>query len=62
MQQFFSLLNQQGNPVYTYSLGDKNMESRHMERGLGVVVRGKLNLSQKHALAAQRTNLSVGVH
>ena len=49
----------QGNPGYTYNLGDERLESSPAKRELGVWVDGKLSMSQ-HALTAKRANRVLG--
>ncbi|GAB0179976.1 hypothetical protein GRJ2_000462900 [Grus japonensis] len=49
-----------GNPGYTFKLGDKRLESNLTERGLGVWIDGKLNMSQQCGLAAKRANCVLG--
>ncbi|TRZ08529.1 hypothetical protein HGM15179_018576 [Zosterops borbonicus] len=39
-----------------YRLGNKTLDSSSTERGMGVLVNGKLNISQQCALAARRAN------
>ena len=50
----------QGNPGYTYKLGDKRLKSSPAEREQGLWVDGKLNESQQHVLAAKRANRALG--
>ncbi|PKU33283.1 hypothetical protein llap_16413 [Limosa lapponica baueri] len=49
-----------GNPGYAYKLGEKRLERSPMERDLGIWVDGKLNMSQRCALAAKRANHVLG--
>ncbi|KAJ7417706.1 hypothetical protein BTVI_31751 [Pitangus sulphuratus] len=48
-----------GNPGCMYRLGNEMMESSSMERDLGILTNGKLNMNHC-ALAARRANLVLG--
>ena len=50
----------QYNPGCTYRLEDKRLECSTRERDLGVLVDGKLYMSQQCALAAKRANCILG--
>ena len=44
------------NLCYQYKLGDIRMENNPAKKDLGVLVDGKLDMSQQYALAAQTVN------
>lgn len=48
------------NPGYRYRLGDEAQESNPAERGLGVLVYNKINMSQQYAQVARKAKHIMG--
>jgi len=49
-----------GNSHYHYKLGDERIEHSPGEKDLGVIVDGKLVMSQQYVLTAQKANCILG--
>jgi len=49
-----------GSPCYQYQLGDERIESRPVEKDLGVLVDENLDMSHQSVPAVQKTNCILG--
>ena len=50
----------QGDQYYQYKLEDEKIEHRPVEKGMGILVDGKMDMSQHCALAAQKADYILG--